>query len=149
LRHGNQGLRFLHRPRRTAGDEGLISLINIIFLLLIFFMIVGRMETAAPFGVKPPVSVADTRPLPEELILLLAADGRVAIGNETVRLETLEPRLQQWVQSTTGGAAPGGASPTVALKADRGVRSRELRTLLDVLRRAGFGQVKLLTDLVR
>ena len=77
-------MRFVRQPGRKSDDEGLIPLINVIFLILIFFMIVGHMEAAAPFRVDPPVSRTDARPAPEDLTLLLAADGRVAVGDEVV-----------------------------------------------------------------
>ena len=140
--------RFLRQPRRSSDDEGLIPLINVIFLIMIFFMITGHMEAAAPFRVDPPISRADTRQLPEEFTLLLAADGRIAIGGEVLSLHTLEPWLQRRWQSAAG-ASPGAPLPIVSVKADGGVKSRELRSLLNTLRRTGFSKVMLLTDRAR
>jgi biopolymer transport protein ExbD len=117
-------------------------------LILIVFMIVGHLEAADPFRVDPPVSRTDTGPLPDELTLLLAADGRVAIGDEVLSLDTLEPWLQRWSQSAAG-ASPSAPLLTVCVKADRGVRSRGLRSLLNTLRRGGFRKVLLLTDRIR
>jgi biopolymer transport protein ExbD len=127
----------------------LIPLINVIFLILIFFMIVGHMEAAAPFRVDPPASRTERRPLSDDLTLLMAADGRIAIGQEVLGLDRLEPWLLRWAQSAEGAAAPSPPLPTVSVQADRGVQSGELRALLNTLRRAGFREVVLLTDRAR
>jgi biopolymer transport protein ExbD len=148
LQRSDRGMRFLRQPRRPSEDEGLIPLINVIFLIMIFFMIAGHMEAAAPFRIDPPVSRTDTRPLPEELTLLLAADGRIAIGSEVLSLDTLDPWLQRWSQSAAG-TSRSASLPTVSVKADGGVQARGLRSLLNALRRAGFSRVALLTDRAR
>lgn len=141
-------MRFVRPSRQSSDDEGLIPLINVIFLIMIFFMIAGHMEAAAPFRVDPPVSRTDTRPLPESLTLLLAADGLVAADNQVLDPDRLEPWLQRWAESAAG-ASPGAPLPAVAVKADGGVQSHRLRSLLDTLRRAGFREVRLLTDRAR
>lgn len=138
----------MRQPRRPPEDEGLIPLINVIFLVMIFFMIAGHMEAAAPFRIDPPVSHTDTRPLPEDLTLLLAADGRIAVGSEVLSLDTLDPWLQRWKQSAAD-ASRSAPLPTVSVKADGSVQARELRSLLNALRRAGFSKVALLTDRAR
>lgn len=44
----------LRRRRRRAQPETIIALIDVVFFLLVFFMIVGRMDATAPFEVAPP-----------------------------------------------------------------------------------------------
>ena len=148
LQRSDQGMRFVSRRKRSSDDEGLIPLINVIFLLLIFFMIVGHMEAAAPFRVAPPLSSTDVQPLPEKLTLLLAADGRVAIRDQILSRDALESWLRRWAQSALDTSL-GAALPTVSVKADGGVQSRELRSLLNTLRLAGIPRVTLLTDRAR
>lgn len=145
LARGNRGLQFVHRTGRAPADEGLIPLINVIFLILIFFMIAGHMEAAAPFRVDPPDSSTDSEPAAEGLTLLLAADGRVAVRDEILSLDTLDPWLQQWAE-TAATTVPDAPLPIVILKADAGVFAEELRSILDSLRQAGFRRVSLLTE---
>jgi biopolymer transport protein ExbD len=50
-------------------QEPMLPLINIVFLLLIFFMIAGSLQKLGPFEVDPPASqIAEARP--EETIVL-------------------------------------------------------------------------------
>ena len=46
-------------PRPRNEDERILPLINVVFLLLIFFMLAGRLSASDPFQVEPPRSSAD------------------------------------------------------------------------------------------
>lgn len=45
----------LARRRARSESETIIALIDVIFFLLVFFMLVGRMDATAPFDVVPPL----------------------------------------------------------------------------------------------
>ena len=44
----------LARPARAAHSETIVALIDVVFFLLVFFMLIGRMDATAPFDVLPP-----------------------------------------------------------------------------------------------
>ena len=68
----------LPRRQRTS-EENVLPLINIVFLLLIFFMIAGALSASAPFELDPPTArAADKAPAPTGGISI-AADGRIAL----------------------------------------------------------------------
>jgi len=46
----------LTRPRRDQQSETIIALIDVVFFLLVFFMLIGRMDATAPFDVSPPIA---------------------------------------------------------------------------------------------
>lgn len=46
----------LARYPRRAHPETIIALIDVVFFLLVFFMLIGRMDATAPFSVAPPVA---------------------------------------------------------------------------------------------
>ena len=41
----------LSRPKRDQQSETIIALIDVVFFLLVFFMLIGRMDATAPFDV--------------------------------------------------------------------------------------------------
>ncbi|MCG8693196.1 MAG: biopolymer transporter ExbD, partial [Minwuiales bacterium] len=43
---------------RRSDDDRILPLINVVFLLLIFFMLAGRLSAGDPFRVDPPASVS-------------------------------------------------------------------------------------------
>jgi biopolymer transport protein ExbD len=126
----------LTRPRQREQGENVIPLINVVFLLLIFFMIAGKLSEPAPFAVDPPRSEA-TRPAgPRPITVHVAADGRVAVNTETTTLAALGERL---------AAAEGLAEAPVRLKADGQADSHRVMAVMDALRAAGASEVVLLT----
>ncbi len=71
--------------------ETIITLIDVVFFLLVFFMLVGRMDATSPFELSPPIS-ANGDSLPSGGVTVsLAVDGRLALdGVERPRGEIIE-----------------------------------------------------------
>ncbi|KIC06494.1 biopolymer transporter ExbD, partial [Leisingera sp. ANG-M1] len=44
-------------PSRNPHSETIIALIDVVFFLLVFFMLIGRMDATAPFDVRPATAV--------------------------------------------------------------------------------------------
>jgi len=117
------------RPRRTR-REGVVPMINVGFLLLVFFLLVAEIAPPDPFAVNPP-GVAAPEPLSRgEDILHVAADGRLAHG--TARSEAVFAQI----------AAGEGV---LVLRADRSLPAAELAALLGRIAAAGRGEVRLVT----
>lgn len=68
----------LYPPPRRMPPEPYLPLINVVFLLLIFFLIVARMTPPVPLAVKVPQ--AEGQAVVGKLALYLAADGTRAFG---------------------------------------------------------------------
>lgn len=74
----------LNRPAQGPHSETIIALIDVVLFLLIFFMLVGRMDATAPFDVAPPVAQTG-RDLPAGgATLAVAADGALALDGRAV-----------------------------------------------------------------
>lgn len=134
-----------HRPtRKPDSEERVLPLINVVFLLLIFFMLAGRLSEAELFEVVPPESagageVAPPKPdEPREIVLLLAADGRLALDGEI-----LDP-----AQLTAALAARRAGRPElpVTLKADGAAEALAVVAAMESLRAAGLREIRLLAQ---
>lgn len=125
--------------QRVAGDdddERILPLINIVFLLLIFFMIAGSLQQAEPFAIQPPE--ADAPAAEERLIVIhLGADGRLAVGSRETGPKTLGAALR---------AGTGDIPERVQVKADAQVEAAALVALMGTLREAGVQRIHLLTQ---
>ena len=127
----------LRRPRRAAtpADDRILPLVNIVFLLLIFFMVAGQLTRADPFDIAPPRSASDGAAPDGPAVVLVGADGRLALDGEVMA----RPELL--------AAIPGrlGAKARLRLKVDG--RADAVRTvhLVVGLKAAGARDIRLLT----
>jgi biopolymer transport protein ExbD len=72
-----------------AERETVVALIDVTFFLLIFFMLVGRLDATAPFAVKPPVGTTGTD-LPAGGITLSMSDtGALALDGAPITRDAL------------------------------------------------------------
>ncbi len=67
------------RPAPRQHPETIIALIDVVFFLLVFFMLIGRMDATAPFDVTPPVSQSGADMPAGGLTLSVSADGQLAL----------------------------------------------------------------------
>ena len=113
---------------RPSRDLNMIPLINIVLLLLIFFLIAGQLATTP--DIQLPVSDSD-RPI-ERHELTLTLDTHLWLNGEQIGLEALGAALQA-----------ATAEKTIMLRADRDVTAGSLDGVLDVLRAQGITTVTL------
>lgn len=68
------------RSARRSRPESIVPMINVVFLLLIFFLMTARIAPPAPFDVAPPASTREGA-LEGARALHVAADGSLAFGS--------------------------------------------------------------------
>lgn len=119
--------------RRRDAEDNVLPLINVVFLLLIFFMVAGTLVQEPPFAVEPPASSHAGSRDSEPLYLALGAHGQLAWEGKEIDREALVAELS--------------ARPEKALqvRADRAFPAHELTSLLADLNEAGIAQIQLLT----
>jgi biopolymer transport protein ExbD len=126
---------------RRAGsgldDERLLPLINVVFLLLVFFMLAGALSSPAAFRVDPPKSSEAGSADAGASALLFGRDGKLAFGAEVVEVEQLQDFSRRW-----RAVHPGAA---LAIKADAEADAAQVLRLLDALRATGIDRVVLMT----
>ncbi|NDK34411.1 ExbD/TolR family protein [Rhodovulum sulfidophilum] len=116
--------------QRTRG-ESIVPMINVVFLLLIFFLMSARLVPPAPFEAEPP-RADGAEPAAGEMLHLSAA-GDLAFG--AARGEAVFAAL---------AARPEAAGPLV-IRADAGVEAAALARLAARLTAEGQGPLRLVT----
>lgn len=127
----------LNRPERKCYEEAnLIPLINIVFLLLIFFMLAGSFTQPDYFDVASPESSTSQVVEEQTLIVLMSADGDLAIGEYELEIPALNALIKERL----------AAEPDllVQLKADGGLAAESLLDVMDALKAAGVKKLTLL-----
>lgn len=115
------------RPR----GEPTIALINIVFLMLIFFLIAGSLAPR-PDGDVALVSLTEITTEPPSDALVMLTDGSLRHAGETLTLE--------------GALARFGDADRVRLLPDRDAPAAELVALAQALRAAGIAQLVIVTE---
>jgi len=127
------------RPREPVkGDDAMLPLINIVFLLLIFFMIAGQLSSSDPFEVVPPESASDALPRAEAPLLLLGMDGSLALEGRLLEQSDLGPRLQDLREE--------GRLERLRLRADARIDTQEVVAVMELLRSHGVERLHLITQ---
>lgn len=119
-------------PQRKPQGEAIVPMINVVFLLLIFFLMTAQIAPPEPFEVAPPKALKAAGPEADQVIYL--SDKGV---------------LQ--FQDSLGAAAiaaltPQGTKPTLILRADGAAKGHRLAEVMADLRKAGFDRIELVVQ---
>lgn len=128
-------------PRKDNSDDQLIPLINIVFLMLIFFMVAGQISEQDAQFIAPPESISETPTDADAPRVLINADKVLWLNDQQITLETLEAPLQQAFEQA---ADPDSFS--IAVKADGQVPVETLQAVMRSIKAAGFRRITLLTQ---
>lgn len=83
----------LNRPARAAQSETIIALIDVVFFLLVFFMLIGRMDATAPFDLRPPTAVTGRDMPAGGITLAVSAGGDLALDGTATTRDALSAQL--------------------------------------------------------
>lgn len=122
-----------HRDDETA----VLPLINIVFLLLAFFIIAGQLTPLPPFEVDPPTVSSEPVKTPPPVTVHIARDGALAIDSQLATAERIEQRL-----ATMTGAP---SAPRVRIVADGQADANTVVALMQRMRAAGVEAAELTT----
>lgn len=124
-------------PRRApaTADDNLIPLINIVFLLLIFFMVAGQIAPQQDPTVTPPESSSRKVLEPALLELTLSASGELRADDGSIDAAGLEARINDVTKD--------GSELRVSLRADLDATAADLDQVFNQLRDHGVSTVTL------
>ena len=120
-------------------DDRIMPLINIVFLLLIFFLVAGVIREVEPVHVDPPRSMVESESEAAPMTIYVSADGHLALGDDVLSEDMFHAAVAEAIIS-----APEQA---IRIVADRNVDSTKVITVLETLRSAGASRVKLTTQM--
>ena len=128
----------LRHRRREEPRIDLTSLVDVVFLLLIFFMISTTFIDNPGLGIVLPRSDSRRSQEPEkEVRVVIDRSGQVVIDGTPVAAEALAPLLAR--RKADGAAA-------VVVLADAAARHGDVVAVMDTARKAGFARLAIATD---
>lgn len=134
-------MRFSQRNRSKAPTLALTSMLDVIFLLLCFFVTVSVFsQWESEISIKLPNAKTAEAPerLPGEIIVNLAKDGAISVNSVRLSLEELGARLAKVAKFYPG--------QPVIIRADKEVRYETLVKLIDTCRASDIWNFSLATE---
>ncbi len=127
------------RKKREAPRVELTPMVDVVFLLLIFFMISTTFVEAPGITVKLPESTSQQRSQEaREIKVYLSREGDIFLGAKAVDMETLRQHLQSH--------GDDAAAMTFLLLADEEALHGKVVALMDMARETGFSRLAIATE---
>ena len=127
-------------PLKTQHDDApalnLTSMIDVLFLLIIFFMVATKfdeMERNIDVAVPEVSQAGDSVPPPRPLVVSVQSDGRVELDGAAVTIEDLTARL-------AAARTPLG-DPSVVIRGDAQCAFQHIAAALAACRQAGISEL--------
>ncbi|PCJ33045.1 MAG: hypothetical protein COA90_01050 [Gammaproteobacteria bacterium] len=129
------------KRKTSSADDSLIPLINVVFLMLIFFMVAGHIEPSDGVNVSPPVSLSASDITAEPLKIVVGKEGQVFIASVLIS----DGELTQQVLAYSSLMAEGQQA-SVIVKADAELAIEQLQRVFKDIKAAGIERLSLITS---
>ncbi len=131
---------------RSGGREepeiNLIPFIDVLLVVLIFLMLSTTYSRFTEIQLKLPVADAQAqRDYPKEVLVAVAADGRILVNRQPLTAGTVDA-----VAQALTAAAKAGRDSVVVISADASAAHQNVITVMEAARRAGLGQITFATQ---
>lgn len=125
------------RPPRRHGAIEIAPLVDVVFLLLLFFVLTYNTANESAFEVVLPVSSEADQPVYEDIRVTIRADGAVFLNDIAYPLPELSDALRD-LRLT-------GERPLVSIHADERLEIRSLISVVDAVKQAGCPSFRMVT----
>ena len=129
-------MKFEGAPRHRQHAINMIPLINIVFLLLIFFILTSTFRTVDPIDHQLPEAQSSEPGVAAQAVLTVAADGALTIDGEPVARDGLPAMFR---------AAVTEEKTTLLVKVAQLATISMLQEVMDEAKAAGFQEILLAT----
>lgn len=143
-------LRTLHTNSGTSGAKlNVTPLIDVVMVLIIFYLLVGRMASDRAAGVALPesrVGVGEQAARTLEVVVAASADQSGGAQSSIMLIDNI-PRTQAQLEEEFAALSRAGGG-TVQIRADRRLPYAAVAPIVEACRRAGLPSVRLVTQRV-
>ena len=136
-------------PRRKHAARHMMleltPMIDVVFLLIIFFMTTAQFARLTRADVDLPREKGEQLETPEEegIVINITRDGRIIVSTETVTLDRLQELVFEEIHRSRGRDAE---LAKVMIRPDRNARTDRLNDVITRLQDMGVGGAKVATE---
>lgn len=125
------------RNKTCVREPGLIPMINIVLLLLVFFLVAGSIEKFDIIKMELPVAKNGKRLTDGQVVIMLGAQKEIVVDEEFVQpsdfLSTMRERLRE------------NSRKVISLKADGRLPATFMISIMNQIKEAGGTNISLIT----
>ena len=125
-------------PQNKREIENLLPLVNVVFLLLIFFMVAGAFSSPELFTVNPTIAKNESLADQQVLTILVNQQGELAINQDSIEESSLMAIVNSYLENNPGSK--------VQLKPDAGAEALRIVELLETLATSNLDAVHIMTS---
>lgn len=117
---------------RSSGTQASINiapLVDVVFLLVIFFAVSTTFLETAGLKLELPTSTSSTDRVPEELAVLMDSEGKLSVAGHDLELDQLRATLRPMIERSQ--------DKLVTLRADKAARHGDVVAVIDRIKAAG------------
>ena len=132
-------MRLRKRIQLHSYEIGIAPLIDVVFLLIIFFMVVSQFTQIEIEALELPPATQGERPsdpLDKQIILNVHQDGRIRIASQDYSVDLFENLLRSKLQQLPG------EDLSILIRADRQTPWRLVRPLMEACARNAISQIR-------
>jgi biopolymer transport protein TolR len=124
------------RTTTSLSEINVTPLVDVMLVLLIIFMVTAPMlQTGIEVQLPETKNVQDVNP-EERIIISINKENLIYYGSENILFESIAERIQQDAKTP---------KDSIFLRADKDVKWNSIVSVIDVIRGAGFDQIRLVT----
>ena len=130
-----------HNDNNPGPKLNMTSLIDVVFLLLIFFMVTTTFEKQAKLKIQLPEATEKVNPqAQDQVVISISQKGSIYINNNELlnsKYASIATSLKQILK--------GDEKPPIVIRADADAAHKHVVTVMDVLADMGFTSVSIAT----
>jgi len=130
-------VKFSFQSQERRLDLTVLPMVNIVFLLLIFFMLVGRIGPTGELEVSPPVSPSGRVESGQSLRVEIDSTGDMALDGRRIDTTELIVKLTDTLRQDP--------ATQIQLNADADLDANRLIRIMEILRLIGVAKLTLVT----
>lgn len=125
------------RHKQTAREPGLIPMINIVFLLLVFFLVAGSIEKFDVIHIDLPVAKNGKRLDEGQVVIIIGAEKEIVVNDDFVTPSEFLSTMREHLR--------GNPNKIITLKADEHLPATFMISIMDQIKEAGGTNISLVT----
>lgn len=128
-----------HGRARNSADLNIAPLIDVVFLLLLFFMLTSAFSNEERIELLLPSSSTSKELAENTSEVSILSSGKIMLNQVEIRLEQIETKIKELVAD--------GQDLQLLIRSDAAVDVQRLVSVMDHIRRAGIENISIATNL--